>query len=76
MGAVVGGGTALLSHSVKAGTRLASNASPEPVTNIAASVSEDAAVLAVVWFAVQHPRAAVGTSAFPSPRVRAWPGWW
>ena len=35
--AVVGGGTALLSHSVKAGSRLAINASPEPVTNITAS---------------------------------------
>ncbi len=61
--AVVGGGTALLSHSVKAGTRLAINVSPEPVTNIAASVSEDAAVLAMVWFAIQHPRAAAGVAA-------------
>ena len=33
--AVVGGGTALLSHSVKAGARLAINSSPEPVSNIA-----------------------------------------
>jgi Domain of unknown function (DUF4126) len=61
--AVVGGGTALLSHSVKAGTRLAINASPEPVTNIAASVSEDVAVVAVVWFAIQHPRAAAAVAA-------------
>ncbi|MBO0846176.1 MAG: DUF4126 domain-containing protein [Nocardioides sp.] len=58
VGAVVGGGTALLSHSVKAGARLAINASPEPLSNIVASVSEDAAVLAVVWFAIEHPRAA------------------
>jgi hypothetical protein len=58
VGAVVGGGTALLSHSVKAGTRLAINASPEPLSNIAASVSEDVAVLGVVWFAIEHPRAA------------------
>jgi hypothetical protein len=55
---VVGGGTALLSHLVKAGSRLAINTSPEPVTNITASVTEDLAVLAVVWFAVEHPRAA------------------
>ncbi|UUZ59669.1 DUF4126 domain-containing protein [Nocardioides sp. B-3] len=34
---VVGGGTALLSHPVKAGGRLAINSSPEPVTNISAS---------------------------------------
>ena len=61
--AVVGGGTALLSHTVKAGTRLAINASPEPLTNIAASVSEDLAVLGVVWFAIQHPRAAAAIAA-------------
>jgi hypothetical protein len=56
--AVVGGGTALLSHSVKAGSRLAINASPEPVSNILASIAEDVAVLGVVWFAIEHPRAA------------------
>ncbi|HYH34155.1 MAG TPA: DUF4126 domain-containing protein [Nocardioides sp.] len=55
---VVGGGTALLSHLVKAGSRLALNTSPEPVTNITASISEDLAVLGVVWFAIDHPRAA------------------
>jgi hypothetical protein len=53
--AVVGGGTALLSHLVKAGGRLALNSSPEPVSNIGASVTEDVAVLGVVWFAIQHP---------------------
>jgi hypothetical protein len=61
--AVVGGGTALLSHGVKAGTRLAINTSPEPLSNIAASVSEDLAVLGVVWFAIQHPRAAAAVAA-------------
>ena len=55
---VVGGGTALLSHLVKAGGRLAINASPEPVTNIAASLAEDVTVLAVLWFAIENPRAA------------------
>ena len=53
---MVGGGTALLSHLVKAGSRLAINASPEPVTNIAASVTEDFAVLGLVWFAIEHPQ--------------------
>ena len=43
--AVVGGGTALLSHLAKAGGRLALNSSPEPVSNIGASVTEDVAVL-------------------------------
>jgi hypothetical protein len=55
---VVGGGTALLSHLAKAGGRLALNTSPEPVTNVVASIAEDAVVLAVVWFAIAHPRAA------------------
>ena len=54
----VGGGAALLSHLVKAGSRLAINSSPEPVTNIGASVTEDVVVLALVWFAVEHPAAA------------------
>jgi len=55
---VVGGGTALLSHAVKAGSRLAINSSPEPVSNIVASITEDVVVLALVWFAIEHPRAA------------------
>ena len=55
---VVGGGTALLSHTVKAGSRLAINSSPEPITNVTASVVEDFAVLGVVWFAIENPRAA------------------
>jgi hypothetical protein len=58
--AVVGGGSALLSHAVKSGARLAINSSPEPVTNIGASITEDVAVLGVVWFAIEHPRAAAG----------------
>jgi hypothetical protein len=59
---VVGGGTALLAHLVKAGGRLAINASPEPVTNITASVVEDFAVLGVVWFAIESPRAAAAVA--------------
>jgi Domain of unknown function (DUF4126) len=55
---VVGGGTALLSHLAKAGGRLAINSSPEPVTNIGASLTEDVTVLGVVWFSIEHPQAA------------------
>src|SRR4051794_29563437 len=58
----VGGGTALLSHLTKAGVRLAINISPEPVTNIAVSLLEDVTVLALVAFAVQHPRIAAGVA--------------
>ena len=56
--ASVGGTTALLSHLTKAGVRLAINTSPEPVTNIGVSLLEDVAVLALVAFAIQHPRIA------------------
>ena len=59
---VVGGGTALLSHLAKAGGRLALNSSPEPVTNVLASLTEDAAVLGVVWFSLEHPRTAAAVA--------------
>lgn len=55
---VVGGGTALASHSVKAGSRLAINASPEPFTNGVVSLGEDGVVLGVVTLAVRYPHAA------------------
>lgn len=58
VGGVVGGGSALASHSVKTGTRMAVNTVPEPFTNIGISLGEDVTVLAVVWFAVEHPVAA------------------
>ena len=58
----LGGGTALASHAVKAGLRLAINASPEPFTNIGASLAEDSAVLGVVTLAVYHPWWAFGVA--------------
>jgi hypothetical protein len=61
--ASVGGTTALASHLVKAGGRLAINSSPEPVTNITASVVEDLVVLALVAFAITHPVAAASIAA-------------
>ncbi|MFE5834824.1 DUF4126 domain-containing protein [Streptomyces sp. NPDC056488] len=56
--AAVGGSTALLSHVVKAGTRMAVNTSPEPFTNVGVSLAEDLGVAAVVTFAIFHPVAA------------------
>ena len=38
---ILGGGLALSSHGAKAATRLAANASPEPFSNIALSLTED-----------------------------------
>lgn len=63
VGGIVGGGTALASHSVKAGFRLGVNTSPEPVTNIGTSVVEDGLVATVVLLAVSHPWLAAGIAA-------------
>lgn len=43
--ALLAGGTSLIAHTAKAATRLASNTSPEPFSNIGLSVGEDIAVL-------------------------------
>ena len=53
--AVLGGGSALASHVVKTGTRVGVNASPEPFSNIIASLLEDLGVAGLVSFAVFHP---------------------
>ena len=52
------GALALASHGVKASLRLGINASPEPFTNIVASVGEDFAVAAVTALALQQPELA------------------
>lgn len=59
---VVGGGTALASHLVKGGLRLAVNASPEPVTNVSVSLGEDLTVAAVITLALWHPWVALGVA--------------
>ncbi|KAA8885272.1 DUF4126 domain-containing protein [Nocardia colli] len=51
----VGGASALASHLVKAGTRMAINTSPEPVTNIVTSTAEDVSVAGIVTLAIFHP---------------------
>jgi Domain of unknown function (DUF4126) len=52
---VVGGGTALVTHLAKTGVRMGINVSPEPVSNIVASLLEDVTVGALVSFALLHP---------------------
>lgn len=54
-GAAGSGGLALASHLAKATTRAAINASPEPVSNIVASVTEDGLVVGVIAIAVAAP---------------------
>ncbi len=53
--AVVGGGTALLSHLTKSSLRLAVNSSPEPASNVAASTGEDLAVAGITALVAFHP---------------------
>jgi hypothetical protein len=60
--AAVAGGTALLSHTGKAGIRLAINTSPEPASNVAMSTAEDAMLLGVLLLATQYPWLAAGTA--------------
>lgn len=52
------GATALASHVVKAGLRLGINTSPEPVSNVIASVTEDGLVAAIVAFSLEQPEIA------------------
>ncbi|WP_432198036.1 DUF4126 domain-containing protein [Streptomyces sp. bgisy027] len=58
----VGGSTALVSHLVKAGTRMAVNSSPEPFSNVVVSLAEDLGVAAIITFAIFHPVAAAGVA--------------
>ncbi|MGX9885765.1 DUF4126 domain-containing protein [Streptomyces sp. NPDC002276] len=55
---LIGGSTALASHTVKAGTRMAINTSPEPFSNVVMSFAEDLGVGGIVSFAMFHPQAA------------------
>jgi hypothetical protein len=61
--AALGGGSALASHAVKTGVRVGVNASPEPVSNIVASLLEDLGVAGLVVFAVFHPVASAIAAA-------------
>jgi hypothetical protein len=54
MGAL-GGVTALVSHAAKSGVRLAVNTSPEPLSNIGASLAGDAALVTVIALAIAYP---------------------
>ncbi|MFC1643764.1 DUF4126 domain-containing protein [Candidatus Omnitrophota bacterium] len=53
--ALLSGSIALDAHLTKATTRVAINTSPEPFTNIGASVSEDALVIVALWLVATHP---------------------
>lgn len=50
-----GAGVALTSHLIKSGSRALLNTSPEPVSNLTASVTEDVAVVGGLALAFSHP---------------------
>jgi hypothetical protein len=55
MVALIGGGLAASSHATKATARVTANASPEPFSNWALSLGEDAFVLGLAMLALQYP---------------------
>ena len=82
------GSVTLLTHTAKAGTRLLINGSPEPFSNIAMSLAEDATVVGGLALLNKHPfvfftlmiaaLAAIiylAPKIFRSMRVKAWLAW-
>lgn len=55
LAALVGGTLAATSHAAKATTRAAINTSPEPFSNVGASLVEDSMVPLGLWLAIAHP---------------------
>jgi len=53
--ALLGGSFAATAHAAKATTRAAINTSPEPFSNVGASLVEDGLVPTGLWLAVAHP---------------------
>lgn len=62
MMALLGGVVAASSHVTKAGTRVAANTSPEPLSNWFLSLFEDVFVVALAALAIQYPLAALAVS--------------
>lgn len=70
-----GAGVALTSHALKAGSRLLLNASPEPVSNLAASTAEDVVTVGALSLALVSPWLAIALmAAFVVPCTVAL--WW
>jgi hypothetical protein len=86
--ALLAGGATLMVHGAKAGTRFVVNHSPEPFSNIALSVAEDAAVLGGLVLIKNDPMLALalfgavllciayfGPKLFRAAKVNAWLVW-
>jgi hypothetical protein len=55
LSALAGAGIAFAAHGGKTAVRAAITPSPEPVSNIALSASEDVIAVFLTWFATKHP---------------------
>lgn len=53
--ALMGGTLAATSQAAKTSTRAAVNATPEPFSNVGASLLEDGLAVGAIWLATQHP---------------------
>ena len=62
--ALLGGSVAMTTHLGKAGTRAVANTSPEPFSNWALSLGEDAIAIGLTYFAIQHPLLALAIAVF------------
>jgi hypothetical protein len=58
--ALLGGTLAGATHATKAGSRALINTSPEPVSNIAASLGEESMLLTGGWLVFAHPAVFIG----------------
>ncbi len=74
--AMLAGGTSLMTHGMKSGTRIAVNQSPEPISNMAVSFTEDAAVLGGLALMSVNPLlfagicvVGIGVAIFLGPRL-------
>jgi Domain of unknown function (DUF4126) len=58
--ALLGGSLAGATHATKAGSRALINTSPEPVSNVAASLGEESMLITGGWLALAHPAVFIG----------------
>ena len=58
--ALLGGSLAGATHATKAGSRAMINTSPEPISNIAASLSEESLLVSGGWLVFAHPAVFIG----------------
>ena len=71
----IGAGIAFAAHGSKTALRAAVTPSPEPVSNIALSTTEDAAAIGLTWFATHHPvvAASIALICLAGPREGRFP---